>query len=620
MSMTTFKKKGAMKKSGLIFFGSCLILVTSCNKEESYLNITRSDNTITIIANATLKGADTKLTFDDDEAARVLYVDWKNSGERFSVVRGGENTTFTQTASTDDDKNIFEGSCPDVEGSGTYYAIYPYNESLTDLEAVPYDLSLQTGALDETKTYMYASADAITDGSELDFRQMTAILKPQFGLQDGEKVHTVILTLPEGSYSKGTFNVTDQSISPDSDEKREIKVFSNNSEDVYIYLPAIESTGTESISVELHTSSSMYVGSIQLSKSIKAGKLYEVSSGMTLEENAEFVWKSGISTVAPSGSGTEADPYLISNAANLQWLLNRVNDNEDEDNNPTLNEHYKLTHNLVINSSESTPWIPIGKDRQEWHKFSGIFDGHGYIISGTLVSQYKNTTLNDWLFFGFFGGLASDSHIKNMTLNLNVTGGNTFKQNPNSGSPKFCSTGIIAGRSNGLIENCTTYGEVKGGRADGSPWDTVNPSHTGGIVGLNIGTIKNSTNYSNVKGNYGNGNGGSITGGIVGKCGLYYGGTQKGYIESCINYGSVTGGDSGGSTGGIAGSVRDGDLKSNINYGEVSSIDGNQKAGIAGVSEYGRICTCNKDYSSLGTIIGNGKTPEQIDGCTGNHS
>lgn len=141
----------------------------------------------------------------------------------------------------------------------------------------------------------------------------------------------------------------------------------------------------------------------------------------------------------------------------------------------------------------------------------------------------------------------------------------------------------VAGGTKGIIENCTTHGNITGGKADGK-YEQM--SDTGGIVGLAMGTVMNCTNYSNVTGNYGDG--GSHTGGIVGRCGMQQGYTFNGYIKSCVNYGSITG------------------------------YSGGNAGGIVGYQDRGEICTCNKDYSSLNTIIGNGTT-SQIDGCTGNH-
>lgn len=610
-----------MKKVACIILGGILFFASSCNVDEHLPVNGMPEGNVKIIANAPQRGGETKVDFNDDEAARVLYADWKESGEKFSVVRRGENATFTQTSSTEDDKNVFEGTCPDAEGSGLYYAIYPYNEQVTDVTAVPFDLSEQNGTLDENRTYMYACSNNISDGSELDFRQMTAILKPKFNLQSGEKVMTVLITLPEGTYSKGTFNVSDLTVTPDNDNKRSVNVFANNAEKIYIYLPAIEVTEPKEIALEVHTTTSMYTGTVQLTKSIKSGTLYETELNLTA--TPDYVWTSGTSATTPTGDGTEGSPYQIVTAGHLQWLLGSVNND-----NPTLNKYYKLTHNLVISSSESNPWIPIGRGKKnETSKFVGVLDGNGHIISGVLVSQYANSTVQEEYSFGLFGYLDSNddfrSIAKNITLNLDVTGGNTLTnwhfaaENTN--------TGILAGLNYGIIENCIIYGNVRGGTA----LLDADISGTGGVVGMNLWKVKNCINRSNVKGGYANN--GSRTGGIAGRSGSQY--DPESEIISCANYGNITGGDhgsfgSGGygsnitGTGGIIGNLDGGTVKNSINYGVITALKGNI-GGVIGNYSRGKVYSCNKDNSPLNTIIGKRETSSStadIVECTGDHS
>jgi len=615
-----------MKKVACIILGGILFFASSCNVDEHLPVNGMPEGNVKIIANAPQRGGETKVDFNDDEAARVLYADWKESGEKFSVVRGGENATFTQTSSTEDEKNVFEGTCPDAEGSGLYYAIYPYNEQVTDVTAVPFDLSEQNGTLDENRTYMYACSDNISDGSELDFRQMTAILKPKFNLQSGEKVMTVLITLPEGTYSKGTFNVSDLTVTPGNDNKRSINVFANNAEKIYIYLPAIEVTEPKEIALEVHTTTSMYTGTVQLTKSIKSGTLYETELNLTA--TPDYVWTSGTSATTPTGDGTEGSPYQIVTAGHLQWLLSSVNNNEDANNNPTKGKYYKLMHNIVISSSVSEPWKPIGMDKYDQHKFFGTFDGNGQIVSGVLVSQYSNSSIQLVHSFGLFGYIGVyegnnnnkiRSSVKNIVLNLNVTGGNTTSDFHYD--PEHSNTGILAGINYGIVDNCTTYGNVNGGRAN---YD-ANISHTGGVVGFNLWEVKNCINKGNVNGGYGNN--GSRTGGITGGSGSQN--DSDASVKNCVNYGKITGGTAGNfsthwdsgitGTGGIIGNLNGGKLKNSTNYGEIIANVGD-KGGVIGNYSRGTVYSCNKDCSSLNTVIGYNKQGTQIIECTGDHS
>lgn len=88
-----------MKKVACIILGGILFFASSCNVDEHLPVNGMPEGNVKIIANAPQRGGETKVAFNDDEAARVLYADWKESGEKFSVVRGGENATFTQTSS-----------------------------------------------------------------------------------------------------------------------------------------------------------------------------------------------------------------------------------------------------------------------------------------------------------------------------------------------------------------------------------------------------------------------------------------------------------------------------------------------------------------------------------------
>ena len=617
-----------MNKICLIILSISTVFATSCNKDDISFKNNQNNCSIKISANTPQKNPDTKVSFNDDENAKILYVDWKSSGEKFSVIRGSSNEAFSQTESTEDNINIFEGTLPDQQGDGEYYAIYPHNENVDDVEAVPYDLSEQTGLPDEAITYMYASAETITDGTELDFRQMTAILKPDFNLQNGEKVQTIIITLPENTYSKGTFNVKDQTFAPDNGNNRVIHTFVNDADDVYIYLPAIEVTDRKEIALEVHTTNSMYTGTIELVKPIKAGTLYVTELNLT--ETSNYVWTNNTNSVAPtSGDGTEGSPYQIVTAENLQWLLKSVNDNEDDNNNPTKGKHYKLMHNLVIRSSVSEPWRPIGMDKYQRHKFLGTFDGNGHIISGVLVSEYVNSSIQLVHSFGLFGYIGeydgNRSTVRNMLLNLNVTGGNTVTNG--KFDAENSNTGILAGISYGIIENCRTYGNVTGGETLSNYEADI--CNTGGVVGYNLWEVKDCINKGKVNG--GHGNNGSRTGGIAGMSGSNN--DQNACIKNCVNYGKITGGTHGNfssphvnhdsnitGTGGIIGNLAGGTIKNCTNYGEITTTAGD-KGGVIGNYNRGTVYSCNKDYSSLNTIIGFNKTfdSKQIETCTGVH-
>ena len=83
---------------------------------------------------------------------------------------------------------------------------------------------------------------------------------------------------------------------------------------------------------------------------------------------------------APSGSGTVNDPYVIMNAAQLQWLANSVDNGESY-----KGKYVVLGANIDLSSVES--WNPIGGEAKDsTNIFRGTFNGQGYSISGLKIN------------------------------------------------------------------------------------------------------------------------------------------------------------------------------------------------------------------------------------------
>ena len=94
---------------------------------------------------------------------------------------------------------------------------------------------------------------------------------------------------------------------------------------------------------------------------------------------------------AAAGSGTAADPYQITTAAELQSMNNN------------LAAHYKLMNNIDLNG---VTWTPIGTSSAG---FFGVFDGNGKTISNLQISSTTQST-------GFFGGITSGAVVKDVTF------------------------------------------------------------------------------------------------------------------------------------------------------------------------------------------------------------
>jgi len=175
-------------------------------------------------------------------------------------------------------------------------------------------------------------------------------------------------------------------------------------------------------------------------------QLYAEAAGMTPSYYTS-------TTVGYPGSGTEADPYRIYTAEDLQGASNKG--------------YYKLMNDIDLTSwiNENSPtegWVSIGRNSGE----ATYINGDGHKITGLWINTTQNYT---GLFSNFSAGV-----IKNLTVE--VANGKKVKGGDY--------TGILIGRNtNGQILNCTVKGDVEG------------TAHVGGVTGLSANNTINAVEY-----------------------------------------------------------------------------------------------------------------------------
>ena len=240
-----------------------------------------------------------------------------------------------------------------------------------------------------------------------------------------------------------------------------------------------------------------------------------------------------------SGSGTEADPYLIASADDLNAFRDKVNAGD----NSTLCA--KLTQNIDLGNNSWTPIISSSKTYTTAYK--GTFDGDYHTINGLKIDS---TASNQGLF-----GAINGATIKNLKVNGSVTSSNNYIG------------GIVGKVQQGTIENCSFSGTVsttkRGGYAGGI-------TSYAGNASTQKATITGCANTASVKG--------GVTGGIAGY-------VKYTTIENCYNVGTITRMGSGSSdrTGGIVGqSMNSSSVSHCYNSGTISST-----------SSFGAICGWN---------------------------
>ena len=212
--------------------------------------------------------------------------------------------------------------------------------------------------------------------------------------------------------------------------------------------------------------------------------------------------------------GTQAHPYRISTATQLETFRNLVNNGIEK------SAHAKLMNNIDLSSvcgenagelGQSVSWTPIGNSIG--NSYSGTFNGNGKTISGLYIN---NSTAD---YQGLFCYVGSSGKVQNLSVSGSVSGDRYV--------------GGVVGLNRGTVENCYNTGSVSGP-------DSVNGETTvnvGGVVGYNIsGSVENCYNTGSVSGS------GNSVGGVVGE--------NSGSVKNCYNTGSVSDGTY---TGGVVG-------------------------------------------------------------------
>ena len=253
------------------------------------------------------------------------------------------------------------------------------------------------------------------------------------------------------------------------------------------------------------------------------------------------------------GNGTEADPYLISNAGQLYWFAAVVNTRYgDEARNESA--WAELTANITVNEAvlkddgslnDGTfrAWTPIAAGDV---RYFGTFDGNGFAVSGLY---FHDTTAT---YAGLFGILEGDAVVRNVGVVDSYI----------IGSQKV---GAVAGTNMGTVEDCYNAGTV-----------IVGDGNVGGLVGENVGPMTNCYNTGTVSGSVNVGGVTGYNGGSMTNC--YNAGHVRGKIENIGGKIENIGGVTGFNVGSITNCYYDSYVYSGeafgSNYGTAANVEG----------------------------------------------
>ena len=148
------------------------------------------------------------------------------------------------------------------------------------------------------------------------------------------------------------------------------------------------------------------------------------------------VWDGTSATEFKFGSGTQEDPYLITNGAELRYLANQVNSGNAYDGS-----YFELISDININDKE---WTPIGNYT---NPFKGAFNGAGHTIANLTIptSSSLPTSITAYGIFGSIGDSNSKTIIKNLQIDNAKIEINASGTMSNSSTEKGYTIGIVTG-------------------------------------------------------------------------------------------------------------------------------------------------------------------------------
>lgn len=319
---------------------------------------------------------------------------------------------------------------------------------------------------------------------------------------------------------------------------------------------------------------------------------------------------------AMSGDGTADNPYKIGSASDLLEFASVVNGSHSAIERNTsacavLMQDVSLNDSLLdadrylntdvldtlgnVDTSKYRMWIPIALD--SLNPYKGVFDGNSYSISGMLIKADSSD------YCGLFSYTDSVAVLRNIIIKDAYMTANQFN-------------GMICGCNRGLIENCENYGFI----------DNCH-NYSGGIVGLNFGKVISSDNYGliiaeggicgyNQNGliqnctNYGNVNTGSYYAGI---CGTMKGGM----IDKCVNRGAICHLNIGSYYAGICGEFYGGTISNCINAGVIGTKSTTTMAGICSYQNGGEIISCMEISGCANPFVAQGNNSVSFSICKG---
>lgn len=235
------------------------------------------------------------------------------------------------------------------------------------------------------------------------------------------------------------------------------------------------------------------------------------------------------STSFAGGSGSQGDPYLISNAAELAYLSKIFSDGTGYNN--YSGKYFKQTADINLSAHY---WYPIGASyaidtsNNNYSNFVANYDGDGFSVSGIRsmfdpssldLENYSSSITDQCALFGCVGNWNRNRKQSGKIENVNIRDSEIVGT----------SAAGIALYVYGSIVNCNNYATIKGySEAGGILCELLAYSASDNLL------ISRCSNYGDIKLIYH-----QKTGDVHGAAGIMYGALGAGSLDRCVNYGSI---------------------------------------------------------------------------------
>ncbi len=278
----------------------------------------------------------------------------------------------------------------------------------------------------------------------------------------------------------------------------------------------------------------------------------------------------------PGGSGTEEDPYQVSNAAELDMV--RL----------LMNSYFIQTADINLAQPPWTlgeGWVPIGRPGTSSF-FSGYYDGNGYLIRGLTINRDEG---GQGLFGQTRNAVLMNIALEDVDLTAQSTGALATHSQQTTVTNCYA-TGIIHSRTAGGLINYFS-GVMNSCWTDVDIW--ASSSNIGGLVGESQGEISDCYALGNIVVNPRTASHsiGGLIGSLRGHGGSVYNSYASGNVEAPLNIDTAV------RLGGFVG-LSDGLLNNSYASGNVSG--GREVGGFIGFNStgYNTNGVANNSYAS----------------------